>query len=380
MKKQTSLNPARFIDHTLLSPTATTRDIKRLCAEARHFGFAAVCVAPTFVPLACALLKDSAVKVATVVGFPLGFQTTAVKAYEAREAVEAGAEELDVVVNLRWVKERRLEFVAGEMGEILASVPGVTIKAILECGALTSEEKETLARVLVDSGVHYLKTSTGFGPGGATVEDVRLLAEVAGGRAGIKAAGGIRTLEQVWELLAAGATRLGTSAGTKIMEEFLRTKDTQGEVQLEAPEVEIFVDGACLGNPGPGGYAAILRIGGHEKIVAGRSRQTTNNRMELKAAIAALKALKRPSKVRMVTDSRYLMDGITKWLPRWVKNGFKTAAGKPVKNRDLWEELAKLVRRHQVHWEWVEGHSGHPENERCDRLARQEARKAKGGV
>lgn len=375
MKNKTSfseINPAPFIDHTLLSPTATARDIERLCEEARRFGFAAVCVAPTFVPLVRELLKGSSVKVATVVGFPLGFQMTSVKAYEAKEAVAAGAQELDVVVNLRWVKEGRLEFVAGEMGEILASVPGITVKAIFECAALTQEEKRALAETLVEAGVHFLKTSTGFGPGGATLEDVRLLAEVAGGRAGVKAAGGIRTLSQARAFLAAGATRLGTSAGGQIMAEY------QGLTEASPPaeEVEIFVDGACLGNPGPGGFAAIIRAGGKEKIITGRERQTTNNRMELRAAIEALSALKRPATVKIVTDSRYLLDGTTKWLPRWEKNGFKTAAGKPVKNRDLWEKLASLVRKHRVRWEWVEGHAGHLENERCDQLAREEAKRA----
>jgi len=340
-----------------------------------------VCVAPTFVPLASELLKSSTVRVATVVGFPLGFQMTSVKVYEARDVVAAGAQEIDVVVNLRWVKEGRLEFVAGELAEILASVPGITVKAILECAALNQEEKRALAKILVETGVHFLKTSTGFGPGGATLEDVRLLVEVAAGRAEVKAAGGIRTLAQAKAFLSAGATRLGTRAGAQIMAEFLslqqksgREASTKGTTSED--RVEIFVDGACIGNPGPGGFAAILRAKEREKVITGRERQTTNNRMELMAAIEALSALKRPSVVKITTDSRYLMDGITKWLPRWEKNGFKTSAGKPVKNRDLWEKLAALVRRHRVEWEWVEGHAGHPENERCDRLAREEARRA----
>ncbi len=366
------LNPAPFIDHTLLAPTSTTSEIKRLCEEAQRYGMAAVCVAPTFVPLAHELLKGSSVKVCTVIGFPLGFQFTSVKAYEAREVVAAGAQEIDVVVNLRWVKEGRFEFVVGEMEEILASVPQTTIKVILECGYLTREEKIKLAQVLSETGVHFLKTSTGFGPGGATLEDVKLLFEATGGRVSIKAAGGIRTLAQALAFLRAGASRLGTSAGAKIVQEYL----TQEKNQLNQ-EVEIFVDGACLGNPGPGGYAAILRSGAHEKVVTGRERETTNNRMELMAAIEALSALRRPSKVRIYTDSRYLLDGITKWLPEWQKNGFKTSSGKPVKNRDLWERLSELTRLHEVTWEWVEGHSGHPENERCDRLAREEARRAK---
>ncbi len=310
-----------------------------------------------------------------MIGFPLGYQTTAVKVYEARQAVAAGAQELDIVINLAWLKEGRLELIAAEMKEILSILPGVTIKAIMECGLLEEDEKRTLASVLVDAGVHFLKTSTGFGPKGATLEDVRLLVSLAAGRAMVKAAGGIRTWAQARAFLEAGAARLGTSSGVQIMREFYRqgTEETQEDVA----EVEIFVDGACLGNPGPGGFAAILRFGDREEIIRGGERHTTNNRMELKAAIAALKALKAPSRVKITTDSRYLMDGITKWLPRWQRNGFRTAAGKPVKNRDLWEELGALVRKHQVSWQWVEGHAGHPENERCDLLARQEAQRIK---
>ena len=140
-------------------------------------------------------------------------------------------------------------------------------------------------------------------------------------------------------------------------------------------EVEIFVDGACLGNPGPGGFAALLRARGREKVITGGEPQTTNNRMEIRAALEALKALKRPSRVKIYTDSKYLLSGATDWLPRWEKKGFRTAKGKPVKNRDLWEELSRLLKVHEVDWIWIEGHTGHPENERCDKLARNEAKK-----
>ncbi len=359
---------ARRLDHTLLSPVATTKEVESFLEEAARYRVRAVCVAPTFVPLAREKLKGSATKVCTVVGFPLGFQLTSVKAREAAEVVASGADEIDVVINLRWVKEGRFEFVAGEMNEILAHVPGTVVKAIIECGYLTEEEKITLVDVLASCGVHYVKTSTGFGPSGATVEDVKLLAERASGRISVKAAGGIRTLEQALALLKAGADILGTSRGIEILK------------ALEAPEedeVEIFVDGACSGNPGPGGYAAILRSKGKEKVITGGEPETTSNRMELLAAIKALEALKRPVKVRLYTDSRYLKDGVTKWLPRWQQNGFRTASGKPVKNRDLWERLAVLIKKYPIEWRWIPGHSGHPENERCDRLAREEAKRQK---
>jgi ribonuclease HI len=134
--------------------------------------------------------------------------------------------------------------------------------------------------------------------------------------------------------------------------------------------VDIFTDGACSGNPGPGGWGAILRTGEHEKELSGGERATTNNRMELTAVIRGLEALKRASAVTIHTDSRYVMDGLTQWLPKWKKNGWKTADKKPVKNEDLWRELDVLCAKHDLKWRWVRGHSGHPENERADALAR----------
>jgi len=136
------------------------------------------------------------------------------------------------------------------------------------------------------------------------------------------------------------------------------------------PDLEIFTDGACSGNPGPGGWGAILRAGGHEKEISGGERDTTNNRMELTAAVKALEALKKPSKVVLHTDSRYLLDGVTKWLKRWKANGWKTADKKPVKNEDLWRALESAAAPHEIHWRWVRGHNDHAENERADRLAR----------
>jgi ribonuclease HI len=139
---------------------------------------------------------------------------------------------------------------------------------------------------------------------------------------------------------------------------------------MSEPRVDVFTDGACSGNPGPGGWGAILRSGAHEKEISGGERMTTNNRMELTAAIRALEALTKPSTVVIHTDSKYVMDGITQWLPRWKKNGWKTADKKPVKNEDMWRALEAECARHQVTWRWVRGHDGHPENERADALAR----------
>ena len=134
--------------------------------------------------------------------------------------------------------------------------------------------------------------------------------------------------------------------------------------------IEIFTDGACSGNPGPGGWGALLRFKGHEKELCGGEASTTNNRMELMAAIVALEALKRPALVDLHTDSTYLRDGITKWIHGWKRNGWKTAAKKPVKNVDLWQRLEAALGPHEVRWHWVKGHAGHPENERADELAR----------
>lgn len=135
-------------------------------------------------------------------------------------------------------------------------------------------------------------------------------------------------------------------------------------------EVNIYTDGACSGNPGPGGWGAILIYNGHNKELFGGEPETTNNRMELKAAIEALRALKEACVVQLYTDSNYVKDGITQWLPGWKAKGWKTASKKPVKNVDLWQELEQETHRHEIHWHWVKGHNGHPQNERADELAR----------
>lgn len=144
--------------------------------------------------------------------------------------------------------------------------------------------------------------------------------------------------------------------------------------------IEMFTDGACLGNPGPGGWAALLRRGTHERELCGGEAHTTNNRMELLAVIRGLEALRKPCNVALTTDSQYVMRGVREWMPRWIAKGWRTAGGDAVKNRDLWERLALALAPHEVDWHWVRGHAGHPENERVDVLARSAAEAARDGL
>ncbi len=155
---------------------------------------------------------------------------------------------------------------------------------------------------------------------------------------------------------------------------------TSASVIPAAGEVQAFTDGACLGNPGPGGWAALLRVAGAERLLSGGDPATTNNRMELMAAISALEALKRPCRVLLTTDSRYVMQGIEHWVPKWQANGWRTAERKPVKNQDLWQRLAAATAVHTVRWQWVRGHNGHVENERVDQAAREQAEKLRSGA
>ncbi|MGA9341491.1 MAG: ribonuclease HI [Rhodanobacteraceae bacterium] len=148
----------------------------------------------------------------------------------------------------------------------------------------------------------------------------------------------------------------------------------------ESEDVMLFTDGACIGNPGPGGWGVLLRVGTHEREISGGETHTTNNRMELMAAIAGLEALKRPCRLRAVTDSQYVKRGVEEWLARWQANGWRTGDGKPVKNRDLWERLALALGHHRIRWQWVRGHTGHSENERVDQLARAAALAAQRAI
>jgi len=209
---------AAVIDHTLLKPEATTADIERLCQEAKQFGFASVCVNPCNVRLAATLLQGTPIKVCSVVGFPLGANKKEVKAYEARRAILDGATEIDMVMNIGALKSGDYKLVEEDMRLVKETCGSrIITKVILETALLTDEEKIRACEIAKASGMDFVKTSTGFGPGGATVEDVKLMRSVVGEELGVKASGGIRDAETAARMVEAGATRIGASASVKIV-------------------------------------------------------------------------------------------------------------------------------------------------------------------
>jgi len=210
---------ARYIDHTLLRPDATAADIDRLCAEAREYQFAAVCINPAWVRRAAESLHGTDVAVASVVGFPFGATTTEIKAMEARRAIRDGAREIDMVINVGALKSRLHDLVREDIARVSDACreAGALNKVIIETALLTDEEKVIACRLAQQAKADYVKTSTGYASGGATVFDVALMRETVGPRMGVKAAGGIRTAEDVEEMIAAGASRIGASAGVRIV-------------------------------------------------------------------------------------------------------------------------------------------------------------------
>lgn len=221
---------AKLMDSTILKPTATREDVVRVCEEAKRYHFATVVVFPFWLPIAKRALHDSDVKAATVVGFPFGANGRVVKLYEARTAVQNGAKEIDVVINIAALKSGEIAIVESEVRELVegARMAGMTedakrtvLKFIIECYYLTDEEKKIACRIIRDNGGDFIKTSTGTAPGGATVEDIRLIRSVVGADIGVKAAGGIRTTEQAVAMLDAGASRIGTSSAAAITEGYV---------------------------------------------------------------------------------------------------------------------------------------------------------------
>lgn len=213
---------AGMIDHTFLKPYGTAENIEKLCAEARKYEFAMVAINPAEVETCVKLLEGSPVRVGAAIGFPLGQTTTECKAFETRDAIAKGATEIDTVINVRALQKGRLDIVKKEIEEMVAICrpAGVICKVILETCYLSDAEKETVCRIAKEAGVDFVKTSTGFGTAGATVEDVALMRRVVGPEIGVKAAGGIRDLDTVLAMIKAGATRIGTSSGVTIVEAY----------------------------------------------------------------------------------------------------------------------------------------------------------------
>ncbi len=213
------MNYAKLVDHTLLRADAKREEIAKLAEEAKEFSFASVCINPTWVSYASELLKDSSVKVCTVIGFPLGANTPEVKAFETTNAIENGAEEVDMVINISALKEKNDELVERDVRAVVEAAKGkALVKVIIETCLLTDEEKVRACELSVKAGADFVKTSTGFSTGGATVEDVALMRKTVGENVGVKASGGVRNLKDVENVVTAGANRIGTSSGVKIVQ------------------------------------------------------------------------------------------------------------------------------------------------------------------
>lgn len=233
----TAQQAARMIDHTLLKPDAAEPDLQQLCSEAKQYGFATVCVHPTWVPLCRMALVDSPVKVCTVIGFPLGATLSEVKAFEAERAIQAGAHELDMVINVGRLKSGEHQLVFQDLAAVVAVARryGALVKAIIETALLSDEEKVGACALAQAAGVDFVKTSTGFSGGGATVADVTLMRRVVGPAMGVKAAGGIRSADDLRAMVAAGANRIGASAGVRIVQDFM---EASGHSAASEPPAE----------------------------------------------------------------------------------------------------------------------------------------------
>lgn len=210
---------ALIIDHTILKPDATLDQVEKVCNEAIKYGFASVCVNPYYVKYVSDRLKDTDVKTTSVIGFPLGANISDVKAFETKKAIEDGADEIDMVINIAALKDRKLELVKEDIKAVVKASGGKIVKVIIEACLLTQEEKILACEISKECGADYVKTSTGFSSGGATIEDVALMRNVVGDSLGVKASGGIRTLKDLEDFVEAGASRIGASASVDIVEE-----------------------------------------------------------------------------------------------------------------------------------------------------------------
>lgn len=209
---------SHFIDHTLLKPEAQSSQVEKLCQEAQKHGFFSVCVNSSYVKQCSEWLKGSSVKVCCVVGFPLGTMDTSSKAFETKTAISNGAQEIDMVIHVGALKDGRIAYVKSDIEEVVKAANGHKVKVIIETALLSNEEKVLACKAAMEAGAHFVKTCTGFSGGGATVEDVRLMKETVGNRLEVKASGGIKDTQQAQALIAAGATRLGTSSGVALVQ------------------------------------------------------------------------------------------------------------------------------------------------------------------
>ena len=222
---------ASYIDHTLLKADASSKDIKRLCSEAIKYEFFSVCVNPSYIKLCKKYLKNTDIKVCSVIGFPLGNNETKTKVFEAKNAIKAGVDEIDVVLNIGKLKDKKYSYIEKELSSIVKVSKGKAIvKVIIETCLLTNDEIKVACEMVYASGVDYIKTSTGFSKHGATIEDVELIKEICKDKILIKASGGINDFEFMKKLIAAGATRIGTSHGVEIMEEIVKNSSLNGEI------------------------------------------------------------------------------------------------------------------------------------------------------
>jgi deoxyribose-phosphate aldolase len=227
MNTKDEINVAQLIDHTLLKPDASVNDIEKMCIEAKEYGFYAVCINPFFLRKAGEMISGTGVRLVSVIGFPLGMTLRRVKLYEAKEAVSSGADELDIVMNIGAVKSGNWRSLRKEISDIIAATPGVVHKIIIETCYLTDEEKIKVSIAAMEEGAEFIKTSSGFGPGGAVVSDISLIRAATKEGIKIKASGGIRNLKDVLNCAGAGAARIGTSSGVKIMKELQFLEKTQ---------------------------------------------------------------------------------------------------------------------------------------------------------
>ena len=213
------MNYAKYIDHTLLKADATIKEITKLCEEARQYGFMSVCINPSYIPLCKELLKGSEVKVCTVVGFPLGMMASSAKAFETKQALLDGADEIDMVINIGKLKDKEYDYVKAEIAELKHICKDKVLKVIIETCLLTDEEKVKACQLAKEAGADFVKTSTGFSKGGAVASDIKLMRNTVGLEMGVKASGGVSTFDDMLKMIENGATRIGTSHGVDIMKD-----------------------------------------------------------------------------------------------------------------------------------------------------------------